>query len=282
MIDTSKYATKEELFDFLQTNKKLLITEKKSALKHADAINGFIGIVKDDKVLSSKAFTDIVEVPELDCILAKLAINATNILDSHGDVHIPGLWTKCIAENKYVLHLQEHDMCFDNVISDEVVVTAEKISWKKLGQDYNGATETLVFLSTIREDRNEDMFERYVKGYVKQHSVGMRYVTLFLCINSEEMRYAEEKKNWDKYFPMVVNSEEALEQGYFWAVTEAKFIEGSAVVLGSNKATPTLEITELQPSDDTVNSNKNEDSRHVDTIDKEVFRQLFKQTLTNN
>lgn len=268
MIDLSKFTTKAEIFDFLQANKKLLIAQKKSANKEADAINGFIGLVKDEKVYSSKAFTDITEIPELDVIQAKLAINATNILDSHGDVHIPGLWTKSIQETRYVLHLQEHKHNeFDKVISDEVIVTAEKMSWKKLGQDYVGTTEVLVFLSTIREDRNEDMFERYVKGYVKQHSVGMRYVTLFLCIDSDEQRYAEEKKNWDKYFPMVVNSEDATEQGFFWAVTEAKFVEGSAVVLGSCKATPTLEITGLQPSGDTVEANKHiESSRQSDTI----------------
>lgn len=281
MTDLSKYTDKAELFDFLQTNKKLLIAEKKATVKHADSVNGFLGLCKEDKVLSSKAFSDIENLPELESIKAKLAINATRMLDSHGDVHIDGLWTKSIQENKYPLHLQEHNMSFDNVISDEVVVSTEKITWKKLGYEYAGTSEVLVFLSIIREDRNEDMFERYIKGYVKQHSVGMRYVTLFMCINSDELRYSEEKKNWDKYFPMVVNSEEAIEQGYFWAVTEAKFVEGSAVVLGSNQATPTLEITELQPSDDTVDSNNKEDSRQTDTIGKEEFRELFKNLLNN-
>lgn len=274
MTDLSKFTTKEELFDFLQTNKKLLIAEKKAVVKHADAVNGFLGLCKDEKIYSSKAFKDIQETPELEVIQAKLAINATRILDSHGDVHIDGMWTKSIQENKYPLHIQEHEMKFDNIISDEVIVSAEKISWKKLGQPFSGNSEVLIFLSTIREDRNEDMFERYIKGYVKQHSVGMRYVTLFLCINSDEQRYAEEKRLWDKYFPMVVNSEDALEVGYFWAVTEAKFVEGSAVVLGSNKATPTLEITEIQPSDDTVNSNKIDNSRQLDTI-----RQALKEII---
>jgi hypothetical protein len=43
---------------------------------------------------------------------------------------------------------------------------------------------------------------------------------------------------------MVVNKEVADTKGYFWAVTEAQFIEGSAVVKGSNYVTPVLSITE--------------------------------------
>lgn len=264
MTDLSKFTTKEALFEFLKVNKKLILAEKKSAIKYADAMSGFLGLNHEGKTFTAKAFQDIMETPELDVIQAKLAINTTRLLDSHDDVHIDGLWTKTLSENKYILHLQEHCMKFDNVISDEVVASTQKMSWKQLNQPFTGSTEVLIFDSTIREDRNEDMFERYLKGYVKQHSVGMRYVTLFMCINSGEKRYEEEKKAWDKYFPMVINSDRALEQGYFFAVTEAKLVEGSAVVLGSNFATPTISVNELQPSDDTVEANK-DDSRESTT-----------------
>jgi len=44
----------------------------------------------------------------------------------------------------------------------------------------------------------------------------------------------------------VINQEEAKEQGYFWAVTEAKLVEGSAVVKGSNSYTPTLEVEQVK------------------------------------
>ena len=56
----------------------------------------------------------------------------------------------------------------------------------------------------------------------------------------------EEKKIWDKYYPVVANKEIADECGYFWVVTEAKVIEGSAVPIGSNQATPTLNISEAK------------------------------------
>lgn len=49
------------------------------------------------------------------------------------------------------------------------------------------------------------------------------------------------KENFDKYYPDVVNKEDVDKQGYFWAVLEAKLKEGSAVLMGSNWVTPTLD-----------------------------------------
>ena len=80
----------------------------------------------------------------------------------------------------------------------------------------------------------------------------MRYVSFDLAINSEAEWDKEEKALWDKYYPVIANKELADERGYFWAVTEAKIVEGSAVVMGSNSATPTLETKE-EPSEDTLN-----------------------------
>ena len=127
------------------------------------------------------------------------------------------------------------------------------------------------------------MFEQYAKGYVKEHSVGMRYVNLEMAVNSEEKYYAEEKAIWDKYISEVANKEEAEQRGYFWAVTEAKIVEGSAVVKGSNYATPTISVKEntIEPTEVTQTEDK-EDSRQLDTIGKEDFRKLFKEVLTNN
>ena len=55
----------------------------------------------------------------------------------------------------------------------------------------------------------------------------------------------EYKDNYDKYISHVANKEQ-IQGGVFYAVTEAKLIEGSAVLLGSNPITPTLEIEEIK------------------------------------
>jgi hypothetical protein len=96
------------------------------------------------------------------------------------------------------------------------------------------------------------MEEQYRKGFVKNHSVGMRYVVIKLCVNEPDNDYyKEEYANWVQYSSMVANISDAEAQGYFWAVLEAKVIEGSAVVKGSNSITPTLGIKSVQPSEDT-------------------------------
>jgi hypothetical protein len=84
------------------------------------------------------------------------------------------------------------------------------------------------------------MAEQYRKGFVKNHSVGMRYMKLSLCINDENS--GSEFDAWNKYRPEIVNGNLADEKGYFFAVTEAQVIEGSAVPKGSNFVTPTLSV----------------------------------------
>lgn len=269
------FATKEQLFKHLKDNKSLLIAEKKSAIKHADSLNyGSLSTSGITKSGANKALAEI-DSPELDKIKVKIVINTTNILDSHGDVHIPGLWNKTLKEQKLTYHLQEHCMKFDHVISDQVVASVQEMLWKDLGESYVGKTEALIFDSNIDSERNEFMFDQYVKGYVKQHSVGMQYVQLYLCINSSEPYYSSEKDNWDKYITQVVNADAATDQGYFWAVTEAKLIEGSAVVLGSNNVTPTMEVTECEPSNDTQKNNA------ADSITAQEFKELFRNELKN-
>lgn len=172
----------------------------------------------------------------------KVVINTTNIRDSHKDVHLPGLWKKSIKENQYNYLIQEHNMTFQNIISDRVKVYTQQMTWKELGQKWDGMTEALIYEAVVEVDRNAFMAEQYAKGRVKNHSVGMRYVNLLLAMNSDSKYDQEEKAVWDKYIDQIVNREEVEEDSYFWAVLEAKNIEGSAVVRGSNFVTPVQSI----------------------------------------
>jgi len=267
MIDITKFEDKNLLFKHLKDNKSFYIAQKKSAMKRGDSYCGALPIV-DKSEFETKDMAVTSEAMPTGKIRAKVIINTSNILDSHYDVHIGNIWKKSLSENKYVLHLDSHCREFEYVISDSPDVTAyvKSISWKSLGYDYQGNTNALIFDSYISEKRNEEMFTQYREGWVKFHSVGMGYVSLFLCINSEEKYYIEEKTNWDKYRPEVVNGEEADKLGFFWAVTEAKLIEGSAVVLASNSITPTESVedineagestSQIEPSNDTQKVSK--------------------------
>jgi hypothetical protein len=234
-MDIPKFQNNEDLFDFLQKNKSALIAEKCHRVKEADAV--------EVSGVSGSAIKAAAPRPgSTDTIQVKAIINTTKIMDSHGDVHIDGLWTKSLKENKMIYLLQEHVMSYKNIISDEVKATAETMSWKELGINYKGETQALVFDATVKREDNEYMFGKYANGKVKNHSVGMRYVKMALAINSDDDKYATEKAVWDKYAPEIVNIKDAEAQGYFWAVTEAKVVEGSAVPIGSNRATPTYSV----------------------------------------
>jgi len=237
-LDIPDHQTKKELYAFLVANKEILISQKKSILKFADSIgyaslDRYKGIQAINKGESSQENKDEIKV--------KAVINTTNFLDSHGDVHIPGLWNKSLKENNRIMHIQEHQSnSFDKIIAsgDDLKATAETISWKELGLNAIGNTQALVFESNVKKSRNPYMFEQYKQGFVTNHSVGMRYVKMELAINDEE--YEKEKDFYDKYISQVINKEDAENLGYFWVVTEAKVIEGSAVPMGSNPITPTI------------------------------------------
>lgn len=235
MLKIPEFNTKKELYAFLVENKQVLISQKCSAIKCGDGFGANITVIKSGIVGKSNSEDNTNE------ILIKAVINTTGIMDSHGDVHIKGIWNKSLKENKRIMHLQEHKSgSFDKIISSGADLKAyvKDYSWKDLGYDAEGETQALVFESLVKNSRNSYMFNQYKNGYVDNHSVGMQYVKLELAINDKE--YEKEKDFWDKHIGAVVNAKDAEAKGYFWVVSEAKAIEGSAVPNGSNTVTPTL------------------------------------------
>ena len=101
-------------------------------------------------------------------------MNSALFMDSHDDVHIPGIWKKTVKENKRIFHLQEHENKFDNIIAtpNDVNVATVNMLWKDLGFNFEGETEILVFKSKIKKSVNEKMFELYKSGVIDQHSFG--------------------------------------------------------------------------------------------------------------
>jgi len=245
-FDESKFKTKKELFKHIVANKEDLITHAKSIIKEADAYSFFSMQNKVNNKETVNKDNEFVKNPpnELNVLAV---INTTNLMDSHKDVHMPGLWSKSLQENQRIKHRREHKQGFDMIISSgiDLIAYAKTYSWKDLGYDLEGKTEALVFDSNVRKERNSFMHEQYAKGYVDNHSVGMRYVKLTFCCNDDD--FGAEFEAWEKYFPSVLNKEDAENAGYFWAVTEAKIIEGSAVGDGSNHLTPTLENNKTKP-----------------------------------
>ena len=255
-IDIPEFSTNKELFDFLIKNKNVLMAQKKAIMKYTDFVSHVVKVYEKEDTTKELSVENLDSLNE---ITASVVMNTTNVIDSHLDLHIEGIWNKTLKENKMLLHLQEHQMKFDSIISDGVDLKAkvENTTFKALGYNLEGNTQALVFVSKIKKDRNEFMFEQYGKGYVKNHSVGMRYVKLLLAVNDEGN--VAEFEAWEKYYPLVANKDVADNKGYFWIVKEAKLIEGSAVPIGSNSYTPTIEVKQepLKNTQKTIEPLKN-------------------------
>jgi hypothetical protein len=266
IYDPAKFSTNKELRDFLLENKKSIIAQKRAQIKHSDGISAMYYNTKDGTIKANEAFE-----PDSDEIQIKAVINTTNFMDSHDDVHLDGIWDKTLSQNKNLMHLQEHKMQFDKIIADggDLQAYVKNIPWDELGFQYSGNTQALIFDSTIKKDRNSFMFNQYAKAFVKNHSVGMQYVQIELAINDE--RDEEEYKVWKTYFDRIANKELAEYKGYFFAVREAKLIEGSAVPIGSNTATPTINNGKSQPAKATgmiKNAGPSEDTLQYEHLEK--------------
>lgn len=241
-IQIPENLTGRKLINWLIQNKSLLIAQKKFEVKRADAVTyGKHLLTKSGNAV--KAGTPIEDNP--DEITVSTVINTTFWIDSHKDVHINGIWKKSLTESKELYLLQEHNMTFAGIITDDVKAYTQNLTWQSLGVDFPGSTQALIFDNVIKRERNPFMFEQYRKGYVKNHSVGMRYVDIQLAVNDED--YKEEFALWNKYINQIANKQEAEETGYFFPVREAKVIEGSAVPIGSNRITPTLSDKNFTP-----------------------------------
>lgn len=234
------FSNSEEAFKELILNKKFIIEKKKSAIKYADAVQYF-GTVENENKEVVKADT-IIDLSSYSKIKVVAVSNACFYFDSHNDVSISESWNRTAKNTKDGLHLQEHQMRFDKLISDDVFFTVEKKTWKELGFDYEGSTNCLVMHSNVEKETNPFMFGKYIKGKVRNHSSGLRYVSIEMAVNSEADWAKEEKEIWDKYYPDIVNKDDVDNYGYFFAVIEQKIIENSAVLKGSNPATPTISV----------------------------------------
>ncbi len=110
--------TREESIKDVLANKELLYAKKTSTLKHGDVVFGSYGEVNHKTEVIKQDGNG--QAMELGTMKLGLCINTTNVIDSHMDCHIPGLWKKSLQEMKTLYLLQEHEMEFEYVIADNV------------------------------------------------------------------------------------------------------------------------------------------------------------------
>jgi len=111
--------TSKSLYDYLVKNEGLIFHTKKSTIKWADEMYAQPLYIDDKGNLATKAEVDQAQI-DPNKLKVVAVINTTNWLDSHGDVHIPGIWKKSLADNKKVgfYLLKSHGREFEDVITD--------------------------------------------------------------------------------------------------------------------------------------------------------------------
>lgn len=231
------FASKDELFAELRANADKIIKCKTSeiykSIEKGVHFNGFITRVNDTESKAGPHMKDGYCYP---------VINTTKYLDSHDDVHLDGIWNKSAKEqNGKLFYVADHEIKTNTIIAwpDDVNVMVKSVPWSWVGKDYPGNTEALIYeinKSAIVNATAKDIIEnkRPVQG-----SVRMQYVKVSMALNSTAKEDIVYKANWDKWIGEIANADVAHEQGYFFAVEEAKIVkEGSMVPFGSNDATP--------------------------------------------
>lgn len=191
-------------------------------------------------------------------------INTTNYMDSHMDVHFPGIWKKSLKDSEgQIMYVNDHQLSIDNVIAwkEDVRAYVKSIPWSLLGRNYEGKTEALIFEIEKSKLKKDSAVKAIDENRDVQNSVRMSYVRIKMGVNSMQKEFKEEKAYFDLMYPEIVNKEVVDELGYFWGVEEARIVkEGSLVLFGSNDVTPILmndeepeksTQTDTEPSADT-------------------------------
>lgn len=258
-----EFASKSELFSYLRTNKSKLISQKKALPTTSDDLEFGYTKTTGTKAFGTKAKDNAEPVDgELP---VDIVANMSGWCDSQMDVMIKDSWKKSISEvsasgQKLSYHLADHNYSMSAILGKDPEFYSKDLdlSLFNITTDIKKA-QGLICSSTVMRSYDEKVFNLYSDGQVKQHSIGLQYLQIAMCMDSTEEEDKEYKKNWDKYYPQVINKEKVDNYGYFWAVTEARILEVSAVLFGANILTPVLssgqpskEDTGTQPSKDTV------------------------------
>ncbi len=259
----------KELFDYLVKNKGEIMRIKRSNIKESDSIAHPISLLVKGKEAQFKASNPLLvkEVEDEGTCLVKVVANSAWWCDSQMDVLTDGCYDKSIKEKGILIpHIADHCHKSTNHVGDVQAVYTQLIALRDLGLDMNGKTTALVFETLVREDYNEDTYKFYKNGKINQHSIGLMYMSIGLCINDKN--YLPEFELWGKYYDKVINKEVIDEAGYFWIVPEIKILENSCVLFGSNELTPTLEVITEEPSNE-------------DTLDKSAKEVDVKSIISN-
>lgn len=251
------FTNKEEMFKALQSNKSEIISLKKSQIiKSCEK-----GLGVNAKSIDISKIGSTTKGLITDDNFYYIAVNTTKVLDSHGDLHIDGIWNKTVKDQQGKNYLvTDHKMELANVVAkkENIEMFVAEIPFSSIGKSFEGNTQALIY-KVAKNDIINDLAKEWLEsGDDIEASVRMQYVKIELALNSTAKEDKEELKLYNDNLNTIANKGDFDSIDYFWVVSEAKNIgESSLVLRGSNGATGLLDNKNIQPSLDT---DKNEPS----------------------
>jgi len=130
-----------------------------------------------------------------------------------------------------IKHLADHVMRTDSVVGRFTDLEEKEID----------GMMRIWFVSNIpKTTKGNDHLINYQSDIYDNHSIGFRYLKYIICVKESENE--DSVKNWDEWYPQVINKEAADKYEFFFVVKEIELWEGSVVMFGSNELTPTLGV----------------------------------------
>lgn len=262
-----EFADKKEMFKALKSNKEYIISVKRSQI--LKSFEKGLGVNAKSIDISKLDLTNKGILKDNDYYY--IAVNTTKVLDSHGDLHVDGIWNKTVKDQQGKNYLvTDHKMELSNVVAkkENIEMLLAEIPFSSIGKSYSGNTQALIYKVAKADIINPLAKDWLDSGSDIEASVRMQYVNLDLAMNSEAKGDEAEFKNFNEYIDTIANKDEFDSIDYFWIVKEAKNIGESSLVLnGSNSATGVLDNKNIQPSEDTDKKEPSNDT-HKTTIDK--------------
>lgn len=239
MINNIQYTAKD--YAELKANINDILDLKKAQIQKSCEKGTSISL----KSLDLSKFSEQNKAFKFDDNFYYIAVNSTNILDSHNDLHVKGIWKKSIEEQQGRNYLVlDHELELDKVVvkKEYIEMFTQTLPFSVLGKDYEGNTEVLIYKFPKDKVINETAEEWLKSGDSLEASVRMQYVTILFAMDSNNPEDATEKANYDKYIVDVANKDDFEYIPYFFVIKEAKNVkESSLVIFGSNSATGTLQ-----------------------------------------
>lgn len=281
-VKIPEFGERKDLFAYLRKNADKIIGQKKSMSIKSDDLEFGYSVISAKKRFGAKA--NVPKDPVAEEFDGELPVeviaNMAGWCDSYMDVMIKDNWNKSISDlgasgQKLVYHLKDHGTNYqyttDSIVGKQVELFTQMVDLSifNFKSDIKKA-QALMMRSLVCEDYDEKVYNLYEDGEVKQHSIGLKYIKLYLCIDSVEPEDTMYKENWDKYYSSVINKDLVDSKGYFWAVVEAAILEVSVVLFGANILTP-VTSTGLPEADTENEPPKSTQSQPLETLNGNGF-----------